>query len=149
MRVADIMSYCPVTVDAFDSIEVAAQHMHRHAVGILPVLERGHLVGVVTDRDLAIRAVAHGRQPWDTHVREVMTHDAITCAVEAPVETAAAQMTTARLRRLIVVSDDGQPCGVLSIDDLVLNQDTRALAIQAFIQVALLPGERDRLAPWA
>jgi hypothetical protein len=48
-------------------------------------------------------------------------------------------------RRLIVVSGDGQPCGILSIDDLVLHEDTRALALQVLTQVALLPGEIDSL----
>ena len=143
MKVADVMSYQPVVVDAYDTTQQAAQLMRAHVVGALPVVESGQLVGIVTDRDLALRVVAPGERPWETYVREVMTRAPLTCRADEPLDVAAERMRTRRVRRLVVVGERAEVCGVLSVDDLVFIDETRPLALAVLKQIAALRGELD------
>lgn len=143
MNVSDVMSYQPVVVDAYESTQSAAQHMRAHVVGALPVVDQGHLVGIVTDRDLALRVVAPGERPWETAVREVMTRAPLTCRADEPLETAVARMLARRVRRLVVVDENNAVRGLLSVDDLVLAPETRAMALAVLERIATLRGELD------
>jgi CBS domain-containing protein len=136
------MSYRPIAIGAFESVQSAAQLMRAQVIGILPVVERGRLVGVVTDRDLVVRCLALGARPWDTYVREVMTDDPATCRPEEPVAVAIERMIGARVRRLIVV-EGTDVVGLLTTDDLVLVDETRSLALRALQHLAALRGEID------
>ncbi len=141
MKVAEVMSYRPVTISAFDTVQAAAQLMRAHVIGVLPVLEQGELVGVVTDRDLVVRCIALGEGPG-TSVREVMTEEPATCRPEDPLAAAIERMIAARVRRLIVIDDAGV-AGMLSIDDLVLVDEARPMAFRVLQQVAAVRGELD------
>jgi CBS domain-containing protein len=134
-RVADVMSYRPIVIDAFDSVQAAAQVMRAQAVGTLPVVERGQLVGIVTDRDLVLRSTAAGERPWESHVREVMTRDPVVCAPDEKLTTAVERMIARRIRRLIVVDDSGV-VGVFSVDDLAAADETQPLALRLLQEVA-------------
>src|SRR6185295_11742083 len=105
MNVADVMSHRPLTLDAFDTVEDAAEVMRARMVGALPVVERGQLVGIVTDRDLVLRSTAHGHRPDEIYLRQVMTPRPATCRPEEPLEAAVERMITRRVRRLIVVGE--------------------------------------------
>jgi CBS domain-containing protein len=133
------MSSRPVVIDAFASVQAAAQQMRAHAIGVLPVVEHGNLVGVVTDRDLVVRCVATGGLPWETYVREVMTEDPATCRPAELLTAAVERMIARRVRRLIVV-DAGGVVGLLSTDDLVLLDETRVMAAQVLQHRAVLDG---------
>jgi CBS domain-containing protein len=87
------------------------------------------LVGVLTDRDLAIRAIAQGLDPKKTHVRDVMTPEPLTVGRDERIETAAALMESHALRRLVVVDDWQRPAGILAVEDLSLFPETAPLAI--------------------
>lgn len=119
MIVRDCMSHRLERVDADAPVQAAAERMRALDVGALPVEFKGRLVGVVTDRDVAVRVVARGRPP-STPVREVMTPDVITCFADEDVADAARLMAAQSVRRLVVLDRELSAVGILSIDDLAL-----------------------------
>lgn len=136
MRVAEIMSSPSIVVSADCTAQEAAQRMRAYVISALPVMEDGHLAGIVTSHDLALQVVSGGLLPCEACVREVMTFAPATCRPDDSVETAAEQMSTRRVRRLVVVDEAGKVTGVLSIEDLALLDQTRALALPVLQQLA-------------
>lgn len=110
---SDIWSI-PPDASVFSAVEMMAD---KH-VGALLVIEAGHLVGIVSERDYARKVILLGRSSKDTFVREIMTPSPITVCLECSVDEAMRSMTTNRIRHLPVVDGD-QVVGVLSIGDLV------------------------------
>jgi CBS domain-containing protein len=135
MRVEELMSHQANTIDADQTLVEAAQRMRDSVVGALPVLSCGRLVGVVTDRDLAVRAVAWGLDVNHIHVRQVMSHGPVTCLPGESVEAAVDLMRHHQIRRLVVVDDSLLPIGLLSVDDIALFPETAPLAIQVLTRV--------------
>ena len=106
--------------DATEPAAEAACRMRDRSVGTLIVVDRdGRPAGLVTDRDLAIRVVAAGRDAHATTVREVMTEHPKTVDESAPIESALALMRSGGFRRLPVVDGKGALVGVVSIDDIL------------------------------
>jgi CBS domain-containing protein len=138
MIVEEVMSCGVTTIDADDPIQLAAERMRGVVIGALPVLSHGKLVGMVTDRDLAVRATARGLDARAAQVREVMTAGAITCLPGESVEEAVALMRRHGVRRLVVVDRSLEPVGLLSIDDLALRPETRGLAGELLTHVIAL-----------
>lgn len=143
MKVAEAMSYRPIVIDAYETVQTAAQQMRAHVVGALPVLERGKLVGIVTDRDIVLRAVAPGERPSETYVREVMTEHPLTCRPSDPLAVAVGNMMSRNVRRTVVLADDGTVLGVVSVDDLLLIPEMRPLALELLARIAARRGELD------
>lgn len=107
-------------VDANESVQVAAERMNSRNVGTLIVLDGDlHPIGVVTDRDLAIRVLAKGRDPIQTLVEDVMTRFPYNVSEETPVEMALSKMRAGGFRRLPVVDEAGKLIGVLTLDDIL------------------------------
>jgi CBS domain-containing protein len=128
MLVRDCMSHRPETVDANDSLQDAAERMRALDVGALPVLALGRLVGMVTDRDIAVRGLARGHAV-DAPVRAVMSPGCVTCMAEDDIRDAAMEMVRQSVRRLVVLDRDLQIAGILSVDDLALQGcDARLVA---------------------
>jgi signal-transduction protein with cAMP-binding, CBS, and nucleotidyltransferase domain len=142
MKVADVMSYRPVVIDAYESVQTAALVMRSQVIGSLPVVEHGRLVGVVTDRDLALRGLIRGTRPEDICVRAVMSEAPATCQRGERLVDAVARMVERRVRRLVVV-EDGAVIGVLSVDDLAMLEATRSLAARVLGALAPLRGDLD------
>ncbi len=142
MNVGDMMTYRPLVVEAASSVAAAARLMRSHVVGALPVIDDGELVGIVTDRDLAMRLRADA-PPAATRVRDLMTPAPVAARADEPLDRAVARMLERRVRRLVVVDESDRVCGVLSVDDLVLLPETQALAVRLLQQVALARGELD------
>jgi CBS domain-containing protein len=94
-------------------------------VGPLPVCDHDRIVGMVTDRDITVRAVAEGRDPKSTQVREVMTRDVITCYEDEDVEAAARQMQSRQVRRILVLDHDQRLVGIVSLGDLAAETGDR------------------------
>ncbi|HXT17315.1 MAG TPA: CBS domain-containing protein [Gemmatimonadaceae bacterium] len=121
MLVKDAMTWSPAEVVPGDSITTAARLMRTHGVGLLPVVESKlyrQLLGVVTDRDLVVRAMAEERASAD-HVRDVMTPAPVaTIGPLDSVDRALAAMDAARVRRLPVVDEDEIVLGVISRVDI-------------------------------
>lgn len=118
MIVAEVMTPLVVSVNVDAPVAAAAQIMLTNNIGFLPVRDRGRLVGILTDRDITIRAAAHGRNLEGTPVEEVMTRSVVQVGQDRDLETAVRMMERSRVSRLVVVDDCRQIVGVLSIHDI-------------------------------
>ncbi|HEY0413846.1 MAG TPA: CBS domain-containing protein [Allosphingosinicella sp.] len=118
MKVAECMTPDVEIVTPDQPIREAAQFMLRADAGAMPVGEGDRLVGMVTDRDIAVRAVAEGRGP-DTPVRDVMTDDVVFCFDDDEVEEVAIRMGDSQVRRMPVLSRESETLvGIVSLGDL-------------------------------
>ena len=119
MRCQQIMKRDVRAVAEIDAALVAARIMREHDVGFLPVCdEAGRVVGVLTDRDLALRVCAEDSRPAATPVGSVMTRGAISCRPMQPVSHAERLMRQHHLTRIMVVDDENRPVGVISLSDI-------------------------------
>lgn len=118
MRVKDVMSTPTVAVPAITTVQEAARHMDYSGVGSLIIIDGDLVVGIVTDRDLALRVVADGL-PGSTPIGQVMSADLVTVRPDDDLEAAAGLFRTHALRRLPVI-EDGGVVGIVTVDDLLL-----------------------------
>ncbi|MDX1584756.1 MAG: CBS domain-containing protein [Thermoanaerobaculia bacterium] len=118
MKVRDIMTVRPVTAEAGASIRELAQMMEESKCGEIPIIEDGRMVGVVTDRDIVLRAVAQGDDPYTTTAREIMTRAPAKVKPDASLRYAIHVMEDVHVRRLPVVDDAGTIVGILSMTDV-------------------------------
>jgi CBS domain-containing protein len=117
------------TVSPDQPIREAAQFMLRQDAGAMPVGEGDRLVGMVTDRDIAVRAVAQGRGP-DTPVSEVMSADLVFAYDDEEVEDVAIKMSDRQVRRLPVLSREGeQLVGIVSLADISRSENSAAAGV--------------------
>jgi CBS domain-containing protein len=125
MRCEDLMTAEVESVEPGRDVETVAQIMRELNVGFVPVCQKnGTVVGVITDRDIAIRVVAEGRS-GNTKVEEVMTEDAITCHPSADLQEVERLMRAHQVERIVVVDDDARLAGVISLIDLAQVEDER------------------------
>jgi CBS domain-containing protein len=130
VTVKQLMTPHPVVVDAATPVAQCARLMDDRDIGALGVMHEGHLVGVLTDRDIVIRGVARDRDLRTTAASDLATPEVVTVAVDAPVEEAERRMWERVVRRLFVVADDGQPLGILTLDDLIALRDPTSIVAQ-------------------
>ena len=130
MLVKDAMTVGAQTVTADETLQAAAQKMRNRAVGALPVVEGDRVVGVLTDRDIAVRACAAGKDPKVTTVAEAMTPQVFWCFEDQDTGEAARLMEERAVRRLMVLDRDEQLVGMLSVDDLALVNETGLAALR-------------------
>jgi CBS domain-containing protein len=119
----------------------AAALMAQFDVGAIPVLDDGRLRGIVTDRDLATRVVAEGRDPRTVPVGEVMTRAVITVSLDAQLSEARDLMAERRIRRLPVVKGD-QLVGIISLGDVALADASKRLVGEALEEISDSPSTR-------
>jgi CBS domain-containing protein len=120
--VGEAMTPQPVCVTPSDSLQYAARLMDELNVGALPVCEAGELVGIVTDRDITVRATAAGLSPATTAIDLVMTERVRTCGVEYSMADALALMSTVQIRRLAVLDGSQRLVGMLALGDIAEQQ---------------------------
>ena len=118
MQVREIMSHEAKIIDPNTTIRDVAQRMRADDIGALPVGENDRLIGMVTDRDIIVRAVAEERAPGSTTVREVMSDDVFYCFEDEDVDRAAKTMAEQQVRRLPVLNRDKRLVGVVALADL-------------------------------
>jgi CBS domain-containing protein len=123
MKVSEVMTRDVQTVRPDQSAREAANFMLRADAGAIPVLEGDRLIGMITDRDIAVRGVAEGHGP-DTPVRELMTNDIVAVRPEDDTEDVAVRMSEAQVRRLPVIDDQQKLCGIVSLGDLTQKADS-------------------------
>jgi CBS domain-containing protein len=129
MKIAECMTQDIEIVNPDQPIREAAQFMLRADAGIMPVSEGDKLVGMVTDRDIAVRAVAEGRGP-DTPVRDIMSGDVLFCFEDDEVEAVAMKMSDAQVRRMPVLSrEDETLVGIVSLADISRSEQSDAAAV--------------------
>jgi CBS domain-containing protein len=126
MKVSEVMTRDVRVANPEQSIREAAQLMAELDAGVLPVGADDRLVGMITDRDIAVRGVAKGKAP-DTPVREVMTADVKYCFDDEEVDHVARNMADIQVRRLPVVNRDRRLVGIIAIADLAANEDVRVV----------------------
>lgn len=128
MKVKDVMTRTVACVRPKDSIAVAAEMMRDLDIGVLPVWgDDDCLLGMVTDRDITVRATAAAGDPQVTWVRDIMTPTVVHCSVEQEVADAAQLMQEHQIRRLIVLDHDRRLAGILSLGDVALDTGDRRL----------------------
>ncbi|HVS78643.1 MAG TPA: CBS domain-containing protein [Steroidobacteraceae bacterium] len=118
MKVSEVMSRQVEIASPDDSIQRAAQMMARIDAGILPVGAGDRLVGMITDRDIAIRGAGEGRDPADTPVNEIMTPEVKYCFEDDDVDRVAQNMAELQVRRLPVLNRDKRLTGIISLGDI-------------------------------
>jgi CBS domain-containing protein len=121
MRVSEAMTRDVRVARPDQTIQDAAKMMSDVDAGVLPVGENDQLVGMITDRDIAVRGIAQGKRP-DTPVREVMTADVKYCFEDEDTDQVARNMADQQVRRLPVVNRDKRLVGILSLGDLAVMQ---------------------------
>jgi CBS domain-containing protein len=117
MKVSQVMTHDVKTVSPDTTAREAASFMLSEDAGSMPVSDGDRLVGMITDRDIAVRGVAKGHGP-DTPVRELMTDEVICARADDNVEEVATRMGRAQVRRLPVVDANEKLCGIVSLGDL-------------------------------
>jgi len=122
-RIQELMTVKPRTVKAGDSIVDAAKLMRGEDAGIAPIVDGERLVGVLTDRDIAIRVVAEGKDPATTKVEDVASHELVTLDPEQDLDDALRLMAQHQVRRLPVVEQDGKLVGIVAQADVARHAD--------------------------
>ena len=120
--VEEIMTRDPRTVNSDDQVAEAAGVMRDSDIGDVIVLEEGQVTGIVTDRDIVVRAIAEGRDPKSTNVSDVCTTGIETVEPGATVDDALRLMRDHDIRRLPVV-EGGRPVGIISLGDLAVERE--------------------------
>jgi CBS domain-containing protein len=120
MNIRDVMTPNPRTVSSADSIESAARIMRDEDTGVVPIVDNGRAVGVVTDRDIVVRAVADGGQLNRT-VGEIATNAVVCASPDMSTREAAQLMSDHQVRRLPVVENE-RLIGIVSIGDLAVKE---------------------------
>ena len=118
MLIKDVMTRDVDTIAPDTTLEVAARHMRDRDIGSLPVGENDKLVGMVTDRDIVLNAVATALDPTTTTAREVMSPKLLYCFEDQSVEDVLANMADVQVRRLPVLNREKRLVGIVSIGDL-------------------------------
>ena len=116
--IKDTMTSNPCSIDADKPVSYAAKMMRDENVGLAPIVEGDRLVGTLTDRDIALRIVAEGRDPEKTTVREVSSKDFVTVDPGQGLNDALQLMAKHQVRRLPVVEEDGRLVGVVAQADV-------------------------------
>src|SRR5690348_16103816 len=122
MKISEVMTRDVQTVRPDQPVQQAASFMLSADAGSIPVTDGDRLIGMITDRDIAVRGVAKGYGP-DTPVRELMTNDIICARDDDDVDDVASRMSEAQVRRLPVIDDDQRLCGIVSLGDLSRDAD--------------------------
>lgn len=126
MNISEVMTQAVRVASPEDTLQMAAQIMDEYDFGLLPIAENDQLVGMLSDRDITIRAVAKGLTPDQHKVREVMTPDVKYIYDDESIEDAVRSMSDLQVRRLPVVSRDKRLVGIVSLGDLSLTEEQSA-----------------------
>jgi len=120
MRVSQVMTRNAECIKPDASVQEAAKRMKSLDVGALPVCDNDRLVGVITDRDIAVRSVAEGHDPKADRVQGTMTPDLVYCFEDEDAADAARRMQEKQIRRLPVLNRDKRLVGIVSLGDLAV-----------------------------
>lgn len=128
MKLKEIETPNPEVIDPECDLHEAARRMRRLNIGMLPVCDGERLIGTITDRDIAIRAIAEGRDPNSTRVREIMTPQVIYCFEDQDIREAAQVMEEKQIRRLPVLDRNKRLVGIVSLGDVAVRTRNDQLA---------------------
>ena len=143
MQLKDVMTPGVEVIAPDASIYEAAEKMSHLEIGPLPVCDGNRLVGMLTDRDITVRAVAAGRDPVMTQVREIMTPDVVYGFEDQDIDDAARLMGQYQIRRLPVLNRSKQLVGMVALGDLAVHAGAKPMAAEVLEQVSE-PGKSGR-----
>ena len=136
MTLRDVMTQPVIRIQEEETVAVAARMLTRYNIGALPVCGRdGRLRGLVTDRDIVTRCLASGRTPEKTMVKDVMTGTVVTARADMNTALAASLMGREQIRRL-PVTENGRLCGMVSLGDLSVREETSVDAADALTEIS-------------
>jgi CBS domain-containing protein len=121
MNVEAVMTRDVAVVNPTDSVRAAAAVLKQLNIGSAPVCNGRSLVGMLTDRDIAVRAVADGRDPLNTPVEQVMTRDVVYCFEDQDVQEVADAMAASQVRRMPILNRQHELVGIVSLGDLAVD----------------------------
>lgn len=136
MHIRDIMTDNVEVVDPNATLQKAAQMMKDLDVGSLPVCDGEKLLGIITDRDITIRATAEGKNPTDTAVCDTMSSGISYCFDDQPVSEAAQMMEERQIRRLPILNRQKRLVGIVSLGDLAVDGGNRQVAGEAITKIS-------------
>jgi len=127
MKVKEIMSQPVIAVKDGTSLAEAARIMKDNNIGVLPVIAEDKVQGLITDRDIVLRAVSADKDVTRTKVGEIVTKSVVTCRDQDDIETAAQQIADRKVNRLLVINETDNVVGLLSLGDLAFETADPAL----------------------
>ena len=127
-KVNAVMTRNVETVSPAETLEQAAKKMRLHNVGILPVVDENKVVGILTDRDMVLRAVSDGMRPYMTRVCDVMTRKVISCYLDQSITVASWLMEKNVVHRLVVLDHQDNLVGLVSLSDIAAKVRNEALS---------------------
>ena len=136
MKIKEVMTKGAECVSPSSTLQDAARKMKNLDVGPLPVCDNDRLVGMLTDRDITVRATAEGCDPKTTKVEDVLTPDVIYCFEDQDVQEAARLMKENQIRRLVVLNRDKRLVGIISLGDLAVETGDEQLTGETLEKVS-------------
>ena len=136
MRIAEIMTQDPEVVTSDVILKDAALKMRELDVDMLPTRNDDRLVGMLTDRDITIRATSEGRDPTKTQVREVMTQEVVYCFEDQEVSDAAKLMQERQIRRLPILNREKGLIGIVSLGDVAVHSGEKSVVAETINEVS-------------
>jgi CBS domain-containing protein len=136
VKIKDVMTRAVETIRPDQSLQEAAARMKALDVGPMPVTEGNRLVGMLTDRDIVVRAVADGRDARTTHVRDAMTSDVVCCNEDDDVKVAASTMKDHQIRRLVVMDGQKRISGIVSLGDIAVDTSDEKMSGRVLDEVS-------------
>lgn len=118
------------------TLQEAAKRMKEGDYGVLPVGEGDRLIGMITDRDIAVRAVAQGKNPQATKIREIMSDEVLYCYDDQPVSEVTRNMGEKQIRRLPVVNRNKRLVGILSLGDVAVHKSESVNTSEAISHIS-------------
>ncbi len=135
MKVKDIMTKNVAYIGPDSTVVEAAQMMQKHNIGSIPVCDQSGVVGIVTDRDIIVRNIAHGNNPQSTPVKDVMTSKVTTASPEADVSEITEMMAGNQIRRVPVV-ENNMIVGMLALGDVAADNRLNMEASEALSEIS-------------
>jgi CBS domain-containing protein len=120
MKVKDVMTKNVAYVNPAATISETAQLMQQHNVGSIPVCDQSGVVGIVTDRDIVVRSIAHGKNPQQTKVTDIMTTGITTVSPDMEMSDVASKMSSSQIRRVPVVENNSL-VGIVALGDVAVD----------------------------
>jgi CBS domain-containing protein len=136
MKIRDVMTKSVETVRPDQTLQEAASRMKSLDVGPMPVCENDRLVGMLTDRDIVVRAAAEGKDVRTTKVREAMTPEVAVCSEDDDVRAAAQTMKDRQIRRLVVVDGQKRVAGIVSLGDIAVDTSDEKMSGRVLEEVS-------------
>ena len=136
MKISEIMTNNAETISSQDNLATAAEKMGSLEVGALPVWEGEELVGMITDRDIAVRATAKNMPPSSTLVSQIMTPQVFYCFDDDEVLDAAKIMEDKSVHRLLVLNNDYEPVGFVSLCDIAVKSHDEHLTYEVMDKIS-------------